>query len=302
MNPGPVDRLIVGCGYLGRRVADAWRAAGDSVAATTRSAEHAARFARDGLIPIVCDVLRPDTLALLPAARTVLYAVGWDRTSGATQHAVYVVGLRNVLDALVPHAVAARVGRIVHVSSTSVYGQSQGERIDEESPSEPQRENGRTCLAAERLLLDAADRTGFDAVVLRCAGLYGPGRLLRRAEEVRAGRPLTGAPDAWLNLIHVDDAVAAVRAAADHAAPPRLCLVSDDRPLRRADYYATLSRILHSPPPSFAPPDPSDGSAPDLGKRCDNRRLRETLGVRLIHPTIDTGLPAALAETDAPLL
>ena len=44
-------RLVVGCGYLGERVARVWRAAGDEVYATTRGARVAA-LSRAGLRPL----------------------------------------------------------------------------------------------------------------------------------------------------------------------------------------------------------------------------------------------------------
>ncbi len=175
-------KLIVGCGYLGSRVARRWRDAGDEVFVVTRSDEHARRFAEQGLRPIVADVLRAETLVALPAADTVLYAVGYDRTAGASIHDVYVSGLQAVLNAL-----PERTGRFLYASSSGVYGQSQGESVDENSPTTPTREGGRACLAAEQAL--AAHPFGPRAIVLRFAGLYGPGRI-PQAGAIRHGQPV----------------------------------------------------------------------------------------------------------------
>ena len=92
--------LIVGCGYLGRRVARRWLAAGRRVAALTRG--NADALAALGIEPIIGDVLDPDSLCHLPDAGTVLYAVGLDRTAGRSMRDVYVSGLANVLDRLAP--------------------------------------------------------------------------------------------------------------------------------------------------------------------------------------------------------
>ena len=82
---GPLTQmraLIIGCGYLGQRVADLWRSAGVDVSALTRSPEHAAELQRRGIEPTVGDVLRPESLRLLPAVDCVLYAVGFDQRAG----------------------------------------------------------------------------------------------------------------------------------------------------------------------------------------------------------------------------
>src|SRR4051794_15310888 len=92
-----MDKLIIGCGYLGQRVAPLWQKQGHRVLATTRSLE---RWSAAGIQPIQCDVLDPASLRRLPQADTVLYAIGFDRSSGASMRAVYVDGLAHVLENL----------------------------------------------------------------------------------------------------------------------------------------------------------------------------------------------------------
>jgi nucleoside-diphosphate-sugar epimerase len=136
------SRLIIGCGYLGRRVARSWVARGDTVYALTRSPAHAAELKTLGCQPRFGDVTDPQSLSDLPECDTLLYAVGQDRTSGKTQREVYVEGLKNVLD-----RVAAKAGQFLYISSTSVYGQNSGEWVDESSPCQPGSPGGRDCLA-----------------------------------------------------------------------------------------------------------------------------------------------------------
>src|SRR5918994_7024885 len=140
----PPDALVIGCGYLGRRVAALWRDSGRRVAALTRG--RTAELAALGLEPVVGDVLVPDSLRRLPEVSTVLYAVSLDRSSGRSMREVYVTGLGNVLAALPPG------GQFLYVSSTSVYGQADGSEVDESSPTEPVEESGRVVLNAEKLL------------------------------------------------------------------------------------------------------------------------------------------------------
>lgn len=279
-------RLIIGCGYLGLRVARAWREAGDDVWALTRSADHAAQFEQQGITPLLGDVLDRDSLRQLPETETVLHAVGYDRSAAAGKREVYVTGLANVLQAL-----PAGCRRLIYVSSTSVYGQSQGEWVDETSPCEPTSEGGRICRDAEQVARDNFRGAG-GVSVLRLSGIYGPGRLAARIEALRQQRPIAGHPDGWINLIHVDDARQVVQTCATISEPVDTLLVSDDEPMRRRDYYSRLTAALGVPEAIFT------GEDGDLGKRCSNRRLREHLGVELAYPTFAAGLPTAI---EAPL-
>lgn len=286
-------KLIIGCGYLGRRVAAAWREQGDTVAALTRSPEHAAELRATGIEPLLGDVTRPESLDSLPEAETVLYAVGFDRAAGKSMREVYVGGLGNVLERL-----AGKVRRFLYVSSTSVYGQNAGEWVDEDSPCEPARENGVVCREAETLVQDSfrpLEAGGGRANVLRLAGIYGPGRMLRRVESVQSGEPLAGNPEAFLNLIHVDDAVQAVLACEERGQPTRTYLVADGEPLTRREYYTLLAGLLGAPAPAFAESGENVRMGPGLNKRCRNRRLREELQVELEYPTAAEGLPQALS-------
>jgi nucleoside-diphosphate-sugar epimerase len=273
--------LIFGCGYLGRRVAALERALGRRVAALTRSSHKADELRRDGIEPILGDVLRPDTLLDLPHADTVVYAIGLDRSSGATMRQVFVEGLGNILDWLSPP------GRFIYVSSSSVYGQTDGGWVDEDSATEPAEESGQVVLEAERLLHARLP----EAVILRFAGIYGPGRLLRR-KAVEAGEPIVGAADKWLNLIHVDDGARAVLAAESRAQPGRAINICDDEPVRRRDFYAELARRLNAPIPRFVAPASDQPTPPHekANRRIHNARMKAELGVALAFPSYRVGL------------
>ena len=321
---------------------------GHSVSALTRSATRAAELSQEGIRPIVGDICELSTLASLPAAETVLFAVGYDRSSGYSQQAVVVDGLRNVLQ-----IIASRTDRLISISSSSVYGQSAGEWVDESSPCHPVQPGGECCLAAERLVLSFfatdAERCGksfqqlnqpqgaspgsdvppaqqpgasafrlippgnlatpdserepgrtLRANVLRLSGIYGPGRVLSRVESLRAGEPLAGRGDAWLNLIHVDDAVLAVRACEERGQPGQTYLVTDNQPIRRAEYYGLLAELSGAPPPRFNPESAPERGSGGINKRCLNRRMREELQVVLTYPTINEGLPQSLGVAARP--
>lgn len=271
-------RLIVGCGYLGTRLACRWRDQGHVVHATTRG--RAEELRAMGLVPIVADVTDRAILPPLPAVETVVHCVGWDRAAGRTMRQVYVEGLANLLDVLPPP------GRFVFVSSVSVYGQTGGEEVEEPSATEPLEENGRIVLEAEQLL--RARLPG--AIILRFAGIYGPGRLIR-SEALKAGQPLSGDPERWLNLIHVDDGVGAVEAAIERGQPGSVYNVSDGHPVTRGEFFTTLARLIGAPAPRFEPSGQERGGH----RRISNRRLREELGFEPQFRGCERGLVASLS-------
>jgi nucleoside-diphosphate-sugar epimerase len=275
-------RLVVGCGYLGERVARLWRDEGARVVVLTRSQRRAEELRAQGYKPLVGDVTDPASLKL-PAAETVLFAVGHDRAAGKSIETVYVDGLRNVLAAL-----PAQPQRFIYVSSTGVYGQTEGEVVDEDSPCRPTREGGRACLAAEQLL--QASSLQDRAIILRLAGIYGPGRI-PRATDIRAGQPIAAPADGIINLIHVDDA-ARIVVAAEQISPPRRYVVSDGHPVERRAYYEELARLLNAPSPTFAPPSAEAHVTQRAGsdKRVSPARLFADLGVTLKYPSYREGL------------
>jgi len=290
-------KLVIGCGYLGQRVAALWRDSGDHVFATTRHAEEANRFRAEGLEPLVCDVLDRASLTQLPQVDTVLYAVGFDRSSGATMRAVYVDGLANVLS--VAHASGSGFGRFIYVSSSSVYGQSDGGWVDEESPTEPQEESGRIVLEAERTLSSFSARRHLRAlsedshIILRFGGIYGPGRLLRRA-AIERGEPIIGDADKWLNLTHADDGARVILAAEARGTPGRIYNVCDGTPVRRRDFYTALARVLGAPAPRFAPPTAEVPPHELANRRIRNARMMEELRPELRYPEYAAGLAASV--------
>lgn len=283
-------RLVIGCGYLGKRVATAWLREDREtpVYAVTRSPQRAAEWRLAGISPLVADILDPASLAQLPPVETVLFAVGYDRTSQKSIEDVYVHGLANVISALVTPP-----KRFLYISSTGVYGQVDGEVVNEDSICRPTRAGGVACLAAERLLQDGPLANA--AIILRLAGIYGPGRVPRSA-DIRAGRPIAAPSEGLINLIHVDDAARIVLAAARNLTPPGLFVVADGRPVARGDYYAEVARLLNAPPPRFTPPAPETHIAQRAGsdKRVDPARLYAALPMELQYPNYRAGLAAIL--------
>ncbi len=294
-----MSKLIIGCGYVGQRLARAWQATGETVFVTTRSEQRAAEFANDGYQPIVWDITQDLATAphegddtSLPAVDTVVFAVGFDRRTaketGQTIEEVYVGGLRRVLRGCPP------CQRFIYLSSTGVYGQGDGNWVDEDSDCQPNRDGGKACLAAEQLL-QQHEMHGQQSIVLRLAGIYGPDRL-PQAAMLKRGEPLSVAADAYLNLVHVDDIVRTIQGC-EQLEPPSLLCVSDGHPVIRRDFYSHLANLLGTAPPIFEPPVPGSSRAERArgSKRISNRRLVEQLQPSFLFPTYREGLEAIVS-------
>lgn len=276
--------LVFGCGYLGRRVAAELVRQDTQVWGTTRSSARAERLQRAGIRPLIADWLDSRTLCRLPQVDRVLVAVSYDPASRHDRYSAQVDGLRNLLSQLPPQI------PICYISTTGVFHQQHGEWVDEASPCRPLREAGRVALAAEGLL--RAQRPNSAWTILRLSGIYGPQRL-PRVQDVLAGRPIATPQHGYLNLIHVEDAVAAViRSWAEPR--QRLYLVSDDRPVVRSEFYRAVAERFQAPPPVFVEPsaEASVSGRAAGNKRVWNRRVRRELLPRLKYPTFLDGIQA----------
>ncbi len=280
--------LIIGCGYVGGRFAKDALGRGWQISALTRSEKRAQEWKEIGINPVVGDVLNSESLKNLPVADVCLYAVGFDRNSGTDKRDVYVEGLSNALN-----EIAQKISKLIYISSTSIYGESSGNWVDENSECEPATESGEISLAAETVVREAypLDEQHRTATILRLSGIYGPGRLIGRKEQLIQKRPIAGNPHAWLNLIHIDDILQAIFKLIEESSTAPLYLLSDEQPNKRIDFYTELAHHLGTPEP-IMPDEPSK----NFGKRCDSSRIRKELELTLKQPTIREGIPASVSE------
>lgn len=288
----PETALIAGCGYVGRRVAATWHASGMQVSAITRSELKAKELANAGITPILIDLAQATPIPQLPDIDVVLWSVGFERKSGSPRQAIWIDGLQRLLSAL-PRRTDPR--RILYTSSTSVYGDGQGQDVDEHTLPIPNSEGGNACFAAEQLLQDFGRQSSVCVSILRLAGIYGPDRLLRRTADLQSNVPIMSPPDEWLNLIHVDDAVTAIDRISTMKSPPSLINIVASQSVTRREYYTTLAKLVNAPPPTFAAPTAVSSSQPP--RRGGNRRVvsgvRESLQILFKYDSIMDGLSAA---------
>jgi nucleoside-diphosphate-sugar epimerase len=240
--------LIVGCGYLGQRVARRLVARGVTVLGTTRSERRAPELAELGVQPLLVSVTEPLTFAALKpaldaASLDVYYMVPPGRPGNEPSPRQVVLGGTAHMVKQLKHA---NLRRALLVSSTAVYGQQHGEVVDADTDPEPVDERGKLLHEAEQFWRGS----GAAYSVLRLAGLYGPGRVVG-LRAISEGSPLVGDPQKLLNLIHVDDATDLAIAMMESPTAGPVELGCDGHPVPRIDYYTYLAEKLGVDPPQM---------------------------------------------------
>lgn len=292
------DALILGCGYTGIRLGRRLRDEGHDVTGTTRSEDRAARLEEAGLRSLRLDVTDPDGLRKLEeqAPDVCFYLIPPVRRQEDGER-TYLDPTEDVVKALR----RAPLEAFVYGSSTSVYGDRGGDRVDENAIPRPDSSLGRARLEAERSILRCGWEWDCRPRIGRISGIYGPGRTMRR--YIASGRyHVIEDADPWSNRIHVDDLVTGLVAIWRRGENGRVYNLVDDEPHHSAEFAGLVAELLGVEIPTITVAEArqrysESRLARKLGsKRVSNRRLREELEVELEHPTFREGVPAALRD------
>lgn len=277
--------LIAGCGYVGSALAERLLAAGHAVWGIRRNVD----ALPPGVTPVVVDLLSGAGLGAVPGhPDVVLYAVAGGGKADTDYHALYAGGLRRLVDQLA--ACGASPRRLVFVSSTGVYGRSDGGWVDEDTPTGPALASGRAMLAAEAV----ARAAPWSSLAVRFGGIYGPGRtrLIRSLERGDATCPRD--PPRYLNQIHRDDCAGVLEHALTADAVDDVWVATDSEPAPRWDVLQWLAGKMNVPGPrEWTEADGDYPGADRANKRCSNARLLAS-GYEFIYPTFREGYGALL--------
>lgn len=282
--------LIVGCGYLGQRVAARLRDDGQPVLAVASRDSSVRALKSCGYQALRLDLDSAPVFSPPPGPYRVLYLVP------PPPHGTEDPRIRSLLSALHAHPPV----RLVYAGSSSVYGDRQGAWVDESSVVEVQTDTAARRLHAERSVTQWCSEHNVTGVVLRIAGIYGPGRL--PLQRLRAGRPVVREAEAgWSNRIHVDDLTRSCIAALQHPAPQTLYNIADGHPSSTTAFlHALASRAglpqapeipLHD---ALAQASPAQARFLSESRKLDVSRMREDLVTDFLFPNFSTGLEAAM--------
>jgi nucleoside-diphosphate-sugar epimerase len=275
--------LIAGCGDVGTRLGLRLAADGWQVHGLRRSAQLLPAM----INPVAGDLQVDSCPAAWPTGELdyLVYCAAATEHDEAGYRAAYVEGLSRVLGWLAEHGQRPR--RLLFVSSTGVYGQQDGEWVDEGSPAEAEGYSGRIMREAELLALGC----GLPASCVRLSGLYGPGRQWLLG-QVRQGYRVASEPPLYGNRIHVDDAaglLAYLLQADQRGVALADCYLGvDDAPAPLHEVVAWLREQLGVSHWSDTAQVRRAGS-----KRCSNARAR-ALGWTPQYPSFREGYSAIL--------
>ena len=264
--------LIAGCGYVGEATADRFHEAGWEVEGWTASAESAVKLSNRPYPVRAVDVTSADASGTFDVVIHCVSSRGGDESA---YRRLYFAGAKNLLRAF-PDAT------LLFASSTSVYAQTDGSVVDENSPAEPGHAKGQILRETEDLVL------GAGGIVARLGGIHGPGRsffLTRFLEGASAD-----SSDRLINQVHRDDIVSALVLLAERREEFRgeIFNIVGDAPISARDAQAWLSSRLKKSVAATA-----GGARPNKrgrsNKRVSNRKLR-ALGWEPRYPTFEVAM------------
>lgn len=289
--------LIVGSGYVGLALLRRLSGAGVRVRSTYRRSEQSHLIQQLGGEAVALDLdLDPFTSSpALSVAATVVFFLAPPAGPGCID-----ARLHYFLSQLSP---SNHPQRVVYISTTGVYGDYGGGWVDESSSVQPQTERGRRRLDAEQQLQQTAERLGFEWVILRVSGIYGPDRL--PLARIQQQLPIISEQDAGMsNRIHLDDLVTVLMAAGERADACGIYNVSDGQPSSMGSYLSLVAKVAGLPQPPVVSMDeahkvlsPTMLSYLQESRQIDNRRMVEQLRVRLRYKNLEQGLQAAWAAS-----
>jgi nucleoside-diphosphate-sugar epimerase len=276
--------LSLGHGYsaagLGRRLLpQGWRVVG-----TTRSPARAAELRAEGVEPVIWP--GTDLRPLIAQATHILCSVAPDAAGDP------------VIRAHGADLAAARPQWVGYLSTTGVYGDHKGGWVDESTPVVATSDRGRQRIQAESQWL----ATGLPVHIFRLAGIYGPGR--GPFEKVRDGtaRRIIK-PGQVFSRTHVDDIAQVLEASIRRPNPGAIYNVCDDDPAPPEDVIGHAAELLGLPMPPAEDWETAQTTMHPMARsfyadsrRVRNNRIKDELGVRLIHPDYRSGLAALLRD------
>ncbi len=288
--------LIVGCGYIGRRVAALLQARGDVVTGCVRSLESADQLRSSGIGALRIDLDRAAANPHWAAGFREIFYFAPPPPEGMEDSRLR--GFLLALDAARPPR------RLVYISTSAVYGDCGGAWITEARETRPTTARGQRRLDAEQQLTAWCRAHGSEWVILRVPGIYGPGKL--PLARLRKQLPVLRELDApYTNRIHGDDLAAICVAAMHSEFPDTVYNVSDGHPGNMTDYFFRVAAAAGLP----RPPEVSRAQAQQQlsagmlsflndSRRMDNGKLLRELGVVLQYPDLDAGLAACFPVPD----
>jgi nucleoside-diphosphate-sugar epimerase len=278
--------LIAGCGYVGQATADLFHTAGWVVEGWTRSARSAASLSAKPYPVRDVDISEPaQVVKCVGTFDAVIHCASSRGGDAEIYRQLYLDGARNFLE-IFPKS------KVLFTSSTSVYAQSDGSWVTEESATKPMREPSSILLEAERAVLNRG------GIVARLAGIYGPGRSALLSKFLAGTAIIDSENDRFVNQVHRDDIASALFLLLSRETEgTQIYNVVDDQPILQSECYRWLARKLNRPLPPIGT-SKQQRKRGDSNKRVSNAKLRR-LGWTPRYPTFADGMEESILPSFA---
>ncbi|XP_056162528.1 uncharacterized protein LOC115679604 [Syzygium oleosum] len=295
--------FILGAGYVGRSFALHMKDRGWAVSGSCRSLEKKMQLEEEGLDAHVLDANVPELSTL-------------DILKDYTHLLVSIPPVRGVGDPMLQHReFLERVLRdgnlqwLCYLSSTGVYGDCGGEWVNEDYPVNPSTELARLRLRAEEEWLDVGHNLGISSLVLRLGGIYGPGR--SALDTIISKKPLSDSQKTrisrqYTSRVHVDDICQALRAGIYVPFSSNIYNVVDDDPAPREEVFKYAEDLVGKRFSGWFQDDKypkrTESTIQKVSRRDEKRvlntRLKQELGIKLLHPSYKSGLQSIIEQID----
>lgn len=289
----PKNIVIIGCGDIGRRVANLAQHQSTRIAALVRNSEKLTTQSL-GITEIVSGNLdHPEALPELATnGSVILYTVPPPGGGIVDSRVKTFCSFLDKGDG-VPQ-------KLVYISTTSVYGDCGDDIINEERMVNPTNHMGMRRLDAEQRFTSWGRAHGVPVIILRVAGIYGPGRI--PLDRISSRHPLLNEAEAgYSNRIHAEDLARVCLAAMDKGEDGDIFNVCDGETSKMTDYFNAITDLLGLPRLPQVPLNEAREVMTPLmfgylteSRRVDNRRMLAKLGITLRYPTLRDGLKASL--------
>ncbi len=291
-----LNAIIIGCGDIGLRVAQRLQQLNYTVSATARSQESANRLILLGFKTATIDLdAGPPTLPAINA-KTVIFYFAPPPGAGEIDPR-----MDNFLQSLATSP--ALPAKVLYISTTAVYHESNGHWVNEQSPTRPLNARGKRRLDAESQLMQFQKCHPVKVTIFRVAGIYSANRL--PLKQIAARKPILKLAIApYSNRIHaIDLAEICVVAAQKKAEPLAIFNVSDGKPGSISQYYQQVAHHFMLPaPPEISWEAAQEEMSPAMlgylkeSKRVDSSLITAELAVSLHYPTLEAGLQQCVTE------
>lgn len=285
---------IIGCGDIGCRVGKELLQQGQRVLALAHGEEGAAKLQTQGFDTLLGNLDYREDTPEIPVNGRQVYYLAPPQGGGKSDYRML-----NFCRQLTPENVP---GKMVYISTSGVYGDCGGALVTEETPINPQTARAMRRASAENQLQEQAEKLGFELVILRVTGIYGPGRL--PVSRIKQGHPvLKKEENSFTNRIHSFDLVRICLAAMDKGENGDIFNVCDGQESSMSDYFLAVAELYELPLPRQVSMAEAEKEMNPLmlsylkeSRRMSNRKMLEKLEVELMYPTLAAGLKASREE------